>query len=213
MSGAHTAIGFNITALIHITYQQILPHFEQSHAALAAIKSARGGSISLDQFSVLMHSEFTPVMTRCPDHYLEDVSLSRDLPFLLAKDPTLIMLSGWIATYTRNLKSILNDRNQLINKATIGGPEDGLDLRALEWQIETQATIANAEIVNVYQLFQQFDEVTKKITNIIGSEYKGVTGPKLKVAPPDVLGPLMTELEQIARGIVPDWPPPEPPAM
>ncbi|MEA2771227.1 MAG: hypothetical protein QOD93_4189, partial [Acetobacteraceae bacterium] len=126
---------------------------------------------------------------RCPEPYLEDVNLSKDLQFLIAKDADLIMLSGWIITYTRHLKAILNDRNKLIDIATIENAKDGLDLPALERQIATQATIANAEVVNAYQLFQQFTEASQKIEKIIGAEYKDVVGPKLKVAPPESFRP------------------------
>jgi hypothetical protein len=40
LSGANTAIGLNITALIHTVTQQILSHHEQSHAACSAIEKA-----------------------------------------------------------------------------------------------------------------------------------------------------------------------------
>lgn len=123
------------------------------------------------------------------------------------------MVSGWIITYTRYLKAILNDRNKLIDFATIESAKDGLDLPALERQIATQATIADVEVVNAYQLFLQLKEASQKIENIITTEYKNVVGPKLKVEPPEVFGTLMTELERITRGVVPDWPSPEPPAI
>lgn len=213
LSGVNTAIGFNISALIHTVMQQILPHYEKSHAALKAIKRLGGGQYRLMQFDERLHSEFRPMMTRCPKPHLEDVHLSKDLPFLIAKDPGLIMLSGWIITYIQYLKVNLNDRNKLIDKATIESAKDGLDLPALRWQIEAQANISNVEVVNSYQLFLRFKEASQKIENIITTEYKNVVGPKLKVEPPEVFGTLMTELERITRGVVPDWPSPEPPAI
>lgn len=212
LSGANTAIAFNIEALIHSVMQQILPHHKQSHAACTAIEALNGDSNRLQQINDLLHSEFRPMLTRCPEPYLEDVNLSKDLPFLIAKDPGLIKLSGWIITYTRNLKAILNDRNKLIDITTIENAKDGLDLPDLERQIATQATIADVEVVNAYQLFLLLKEASKKIENIITSEYKGVVGPKLKVELPEVFGNVMTDLESIAIGVVPDWPPPEPPA-
>lgn len=213
LSGANTAIAFNIEALTHTVMQQILPHHEQSHAACAAIEALDGDPSRLKQFDELLHSEFQPMMKRCPEPYLDDINLSKDLPFLIAKDPRLIMLSGWIITYTRNLKAILNDRNKLIDLATIENPKDGPDLPSLGRQIATQATVADVEVVNAYQLFLLFRDASQKIENIIGTEYKNVIGPKLKVQPPEVFGTLMTELERIARGVVPDLPPPEPPAI
>jgi hypothetical protein len=174
LSGANTAIAFNIEALIHSVMQQILPHHEQSHAACKAIEALNGDPNRLKKFDDQLHSEFLPMMKRCPEPYLEDVNLSKDLPFLIAKDPGLIRLSGWIITYTRNLKAILNERNKLIDKATIENEKDGLDLPDLERQIATQARIAGIEVVNAYQLFLVLKEASQKIENITTVEYKNV---------------------------------------
>lgn len=212
LSGVNTAIGSNVTILIHTVMQQILPHYYKSKSALAAIEALRGGSIDPKQFNHLMHSEFQPVMRRCPVPYLEDVNLSRDLPFLITKDPGLIMFSSWVITYKKHLKSILKERNRLIDMATLDNSKVALDLPTLERQIEAQAAIADAEIVNAYQLFLQLTEASEKIAGIIKTEYKDVIGPKLKVGPPEMFGPLMTELEHIAKAAAPDWPPPEPTA-
>jgi hypothetical protein len=204
LSGANTAIAFNISALTHTVLQQVLPHHEKSHAARAALESLLGDPSQMAQFNNLLHSEFEPMMKRCPEPYLEDLNLSKDLPFLIAKDPALIMLSGWIITYTRNLKTILNDRNKLIDKATIENPKNDLDVIDLHWQVKAQANISNTEVLNSYQLFLQLEEASRKIENIVGSEYKSVAGPKLKIQRPEILGKLMSELEQIARRLVPD---------
>jgi hypothetical protein len=78
--------------------------------------------------------------------------------------------------------------------ATLDNSKDALDLPTLERQIEAQAS-------------------SKKVGDIIRVEYKDVIGSRLKVEPPEMFGPLMTELERIAKGAAPDWPPPEPPAV
>jgi hypothetical protein len=85
LSGTNTAIGFNITTLIHAVMQQILPHYYKSKSGVATIEALHAGSIDPKQFNDRMHSEFQPIMRRCPIPYLEDVNLSRDLPFLLKK--------------------------------------------------------------------------------------------------------------------------------
>lgn len=46
------------------------------------------------------------------------------------------MLSGWIITYMQHLKSILSDRNRLIDMATIENTRAELDLPSLEMQID-----------------------------------------------------------------------------
>jgi len=208
LSGVNTAIAFNIGALIHTAKQQILPHHEQSHAALFAVEALHGDPRRLKEFDERLHTEFQATIKRCPEPYLEEINLSKDLPFLIAKDPALILTSGWIITYSRNLKSILADRNMQIDEAT--SVKDGLDLIMVERHVATQATISDVEVVNIYQLFLQLNEASSQITKIIASDYKDVTGPKLKTAPPDVYGSLIGELERIARAVVPDWPPPEP---
>jgi hypothetical protein len=213
LSGVNTLIGSNVTFLIHTVMQQILPHYYKSKSGFEAIEALHAGSIDPKQFNHLMHSEFQPIMRRCPVPFLEDVNLSRDLPFLITKDPSLIMLSSWVITYAVHLKSILTERNRLIDIATLDNSKDDLDLSTLERQIEAQASIADAEIVNAYQLFLQLTEASEKIAGIIETEYKDVIGPKLKVGPPEMFGSLMTELERIAKSVAPDWPPPEPPAV
>lgn len=212
LNSTNTSIGFNISVLTHAVMQQILPHHEQSHAACVAIMALHGDASRLEQFEELLHSQFQPMMKRCPELYLEDVNLPKDLPFLIAKDPDLIMLSGWITTYMQHLKSILSERNRLIDIVTIENAKDGLDLPSLERQIATQATIADVEVVNAYQLFQQLASVSQKIEKIIGDKYKDVVGPKLKIRPPDAFDEIMTELERLSHNIVKDWPPSEPTA-
>jgi len=208
LSGMNTAIGFNVTTLIHTVKQQILPHYYNSKSALGMIEGLHAGSIDQKQFKTRMYSEFQPIMRRCPAPYLEDVNLSRDLPFLIQKDPSLIMFSGWVITYTEHLKSSLNERNRLIDKATVEETKVDLDVPTLERQIDAQASISDTEVVNAYQLFLVLTEVSEKIAGIIKTEYKAVIGPRLKVAPPEMFGALMVELEQIAKAVAgADWPP------
>jgi hypothetical protein len=165
LSGVNTAIGFNVTALIHTVMQQILPHYNNSQDACGAITDLQRRSINPQQFNDLMHSKFQPVMRRCPLLYLEDLNLARDLPFLLKKDPELIMLSGWIITYTEHLTSVLKERNRLIDLATLDDTK-APDLVILGRQIEAQAAVADAEIINVHQLFLQLITAGRKITGI-----------------------------------------------
>jgi hypothetical protein len=121
------------------------------------------------------------------------------------------MLSGWIITYTEHLISVLKERNKLIDLATLDDTKD-TNLIILGRQIEAQASVAEAEVINVHQLFLQLMTAGKKITGIIEAQYKDVVGPKLKIEPPEMLGPLITELERIAKAASPNWPPDPPEA-
>lgn len=211
LSGANTAIAFNIEALIHTVMQQILPHYTQSHAAAAAIEALQKSTPpQLEEFDRRLHSEFEPMMKRCPDPYFIDVDFFKDLSFLLLKDPQAIGLAGWIATYTRNLKAIIVERNRLIDHVTLGEPKEELDFLAIERAIATQATISDIEIVNSYQLLTSLRDASRKIETVIVEDYKKIAGAKLKIQLPPIFNAVLAELERLAKGVVPDWPPPEP---
>ena len=180
-----TALGFNIEALIHTAMQQVLPHHKQSHAAAAAVLAVKSKTMATQLFDALLHSEYQPMMTRCPNPYFIEMELFKDLRFVVAKDPELLKLSGWVPTHMRNLRNILSERNKIIDLATLG--KEPLDFGMIERQIATQATISDIEVVNTFQLFQRFIAVSKKLETIIGRDYKNVVGPKLKVQPPEVL--------------------------
>jgi hypothetical protein len=208
LSGVMTALGFNIEALIHTAMQQILPHHKQSHAAVGAALAVRSNIMQIQEFDELLHSEFRPMMARCPDPYFIEVELFKEIPFIVAKDPSLLKQSGWILTFERNLRNILSERNKLIDLATLG--KDAVNFEMIERQAATQASISEREIVDCYQLLEQLRDVSKKLETIIRQNYKDVFGPKLKVMPPEAFQAILGELERLCKEIVPDWPPPEP---
>jgi hypothetical protein len=106
LSGVMTALGFNVESLIHTVMQQVLPHHRQSHAAIAAISAVRNHTMDIQQFDRLLHSEFQPMTSRCPEPYLMDVELFKEVPFILVNDPELLKRSGWILAFTRHLKFV-----------------------------------------------------------------------------------------------------------
>jgi hypothetical protein len=213
LSSVMTILGFNVESLLHTVMQQVLPHYKQSHAAIAAVSAVKNNTMDMQQFDGLLHSEFRPMMARCPELYLMDVELFKEVPFVLANDPELLKHSGWILAFTRHLKFVLSERNKIIDLATIGKNAFDIDINMIERQAETQAAISDAEIVNCFQLFEQILAVCKRLENVIRQSYKDVVGPKLRVQPPEVLQGVLEELERHAKAIVPDWPPPEPAAV
>jgi hypothetical protein len=208
LSGVMTAIGFDIEALTHTAMQQVLPHHKQSHAAVAAVLAVQSGTMTIQQFDALLHSEFRPMMTRCPDPHFIEIKLFRDLPFVVARDSEHLKLSGWVPAHMRDLRNILSERNKIIDLATLG--KEPLDFEMIERQIATQATISDVEVVNTFQLFRRIIVVSKKLETTISRDYKVVVGPKLKVQPPEALKSILAELESLCKAIVPDWPPDEP---
>jgi hypothetical protein len=210
LSEVTTALGFNIESLIHTVMQQVLPHYKQSHAALVATQAVRNNAMRLQQFDELLHSEYQSMMTRCPAPYFIEVELLKEASFILAKDPELLKQSGWIITFTNNVKYILSERNKLIDLATLGKDALSLNFDTIERHVATQASISNIEVVNCFQLFEQLVAVCKKLEILISQNYKDVSGPKLKVQPPEAFQAIFDELERLSKSIMPDWPPPEP---
>ena len=152
-----------------------------------------------------MHSELTAMMMRCPEPYFIDLEFSKDLPFVLAKDPELLKRSGWMVSYTRALKELLSERNKHIDIAANTNAAESLDFQVLEEQIRVQAHIANGEVINSLMLFQQFVAICKKLKTITES-YKKELGVRLTVGFPTPLANTMRELRRIAEAVSPEFP-------
>lgn len=122
----------------------------------------------------------------------------------------MLKLSGWILTYINHLKGIILERNKQIDIATINDAQKDLNIEVVARMVETQANIANAEIINVYQLLLQLKEMSAKLEQIIKQDYDGIAGRKFRVQLSNVFDDMMGQLELIAKTLVPDWPPPAP---
>ena len=200
-----TAMGFNTEALQHLAMQQVLPHYKASHAAHAFLEQVTTAE-QAQNFGRAMSQQFSGMTTRCPEPYFIEVDLFKEIPFVLAKDPELLKLSGWATNFIRELKNNLRDRNEAIGK---GGDGNGLVFPELVEFVRVQAMISNAEVVHCLQLIQQIQAICRKL-RIVVEKYEHVPGPHLKVEPPEIMLETVKELEAIAKTIVPDWPPPEP---
>lgn len=202
---ATSAMGYNIELLLHVVMQQVLPHREQSLAAAAGLCAAKNDATELRAFVELMHSKFTAMMTRCPEPHFVELEFFKEIPFVLAKDPELLKVSGWVMSYTRALRDILSERNKRIDMATSASTTEGRDVDALEEQIRVQVHIGNIEVINSAMLFQQFKAVCKKLEKIAGN-YKNVSGAHLKLVPPAPLEEVLKELTRIAKEVNPEFP-------
>ena len=209
LNGVATAMGYNIEALLHIVMQQVLPHHDRSHAALAALRATENNTAQFGGFVETMHSEFTAMTTRCPEPYFIDLEFFKEIPFVLAKDPELLKRSGWMVSYTRALKELLSERNNRIDIAASTNAAESLDFQVLEEQIRVQAHIADGEVTNSLMLFEQFVAICKKLKKITEA-YSKELGTRLIVGFPAPLGNTMHELRLIAEAVSPEFPPPEP---
>jgi hypothetical protein len=204
LNGVASAMGYNMEALLHTVMQQILPHREQSHAALAAVRASGKNAMQLSAFIELMHSKFTAMMTRCPEPYFVDLEFFKDIPFVIEKDLDLLKRSGWMVFYARALKELINEQNKRIESAEIIG-----DLQVLEEQIRVQANIGDGEVINSLLLFEQFVVICKRLKKITMS-YRKKFGVRVALVFPSPLDHVMRELRRIAETVSPDAPPPDP---
>jgi hypothetical protein len=140
-----SAIVYNVEILLHVVMQQILPHHEQSDKAAAALRAATTAE-QQRVFAESVYSNFTGMMTRCPEPYFVEVNVFKDTPFVLTKDPELLSLSGWMVSYTRLLKDALSERNKRIDIATSESAAKGLTIPELEEQIRIQRHLGDIEV-------------------------------------------------------------------
>jgi hypothetical protein len=169
LSGASTAMGFNVEALTHIVYQQILPHYEAARDVLLLIERVKeNDSLARQKLNTLFFSKYQSlIMMRSPALYLMETDFFKDLPFITGRDPEALKLSGWILTYTNHLRGILTERNKQIDIVTNTGTQQHQDIEAIERAVETQESISKTEIVNVYLLLAEIKEMSVKLEQII----------------------------------------------
>jgi hypothetical protein len=209
LNGISTAMGYNLEALWHIVTQQLLPHREHSHAALAALRPLENNTAQLHVFVETMHPEFPAMTTRCPEPYFIDLEFFKDVPFVVTKDPELLKRSGWMVSYARALKELISEQNRRIDIATNTSLEDhnrrNVDFQVLEEQIRVQAH----EIITSLFLFEQLVVICKKLKKLTMT-YKKKFGVRYTVVISAHIVNTMLELRRIAEERSPNLPPPDP---
>jgi len=75
LNGASTAMGFNIEALTHMVFQQILPHYRASYEAMSAINKIGPNDLSAHKdFAVLFYAKYQQsIVVRCPNLYVIEI--------------------------------------------------------------------------------------------------------------------------------------------
>ena len=203
---ATSAMGYNIELLLHISHAAgIAASGAKSCCRCRTMCGKESTRRNVRAFVKSMHSKFTAMMTRCPEPHFVELEFFKEIPFVLAKDPELLKVSGWVMSYTRALRDILSERNKRIDMATSASTTEGRDVDALEEQIRVQVHIGNIEVINSAMLFQQFKAVCKKLEKIAGN-YKNVSGAHLKLVPPAPLEEVLKELTRIAKEVNPEFP-------
>ena len=200
-----TAMAFNLENIQHIAMQQVLPHFYDSNKALSEIQSFTSTE-QIMKFGATMSAKFRGMMTKVPETYFFELDFFKEIPFVLENDPEILKFSGWMKSFTNELKNNFTERNTWIEAA--GNPR-GLPVPELLESVRVQAEIAKAEVVHTFQLFQQIIAICAKVRKVV-EKYEHVKKAHLKVEAPEPVADTLVELERIVRSIVPNYPPPEP---
>jgi hypothetical protein len=159
-----------------------------------------------NEFVETLQSEFTAIMTRCPELYFIDLEFFENIPFVMEKNSELLKRSGWVVSYTRMLKEILSERNKRIDMAT--STNNTSDLQLVGEQIRIQAHIADGEVINSLLLFRQFIYIRKQLEKII-KIYPEKLGKRFVPGFPAALAGTMRDLRLIAEVVARGFPPPE----
>jgi hypothetical protein len=109
------AIAYNIGTLLHIVLQNIVPHYRQSHAAYKALHEAKSDSNKLSEFFISLH-KYPALMMTCPEMYFVEVDYFREMPFIAEKDPNLVNDAGWLVGRTREMKTTMRDRIDILKR-------------------------------------------------------------------------------------------------
>lgn len=191
-----TTVGLahNVSALLHLVMQNILPHHAASTAAFQALQATNNVAESLRLFALSLH-EYRGLMMTCPDMHFYEFDFLDKLPFIVEKDVELLQQAEWMINEQRVLRSAMKDRNNFIETARITTTQGEQTFYQLDTILQLQKGVANAECVSALQLFEKYLSVAKSLESV-GKGYR-VNGKVTMFHPPDALADAMRRLKVI----------------
>ena len=161
-----TGVGYNIEILFSMVIQHIFPHYNESHAAFSALDDAIKNPDNLARLLKSM-PQYPALVTTCPDVYFVQFDLSKELPFIVEKDPELLMRGSWLISQIRELSAAIKNRNDnIINSAHATAQQGGLSTSQLHSALHLQKTIADTECLVAGQLFELLFDIGKRLEAI-----------------------------------------------
>jgi hypothetical protein len=210
INGVVVGIGYNVEILLHATFQNLLPHHTESHAAYDALQATNREAQKIITFAASL-SKYPALMMTCPEMYFVEFDFLEKLPFLIEKDAELVKKAGWMFRYSRVLDTAIKDRNKFINEAnrTAYSNNGALSFFQLDSILQMQQSIADAECVNALQLFDVFLSIAKSLETVsttypIKDKNFPIKGKKL--IPPPPLEEAMEKLRVISAKVISTMP-------
>jgi hypothetical protein len=191
-----SGLGYNIEYLYHLVVQHVFPHYKQSHMAVAAIDEAMKDPQKLAQFAMSAPA-YPALVTTCPEVYFVEFDLIEKLPFVVEKDPELLMRGSWLISQARELCAAIKNRNDnIVRAAQMTAQQGGLNTGQLRGALHLQKTIADTECLISSQLFEILFEIGKRLEAINNAYEIKAKKSKLTVVSKD-LESVMTQLRAL----------------
>jgi hypothetical protein len=196
---ATIAMSTNLELLIHFTFQNIIPHFEDSHAAYQAGLQVANINDEMGNFVHSVQGRYPHIMMTVPELNILEHDFLGQLPFAIGKAPELLQKGNWFIHLSRVLRKHLQDRNRQIEIAYREALK-GAYFNEIMGVIQTQDAIAIAECVTTLQLIEQ-TQIIIQILERIGRTYKNA-GNLSTVIPPEALLDALKRLRTISEPFV-----------
>jgi len=185
---ATLAMATNLELLIHFAFQNILPHYDDSHTAYEAAKQVPNLNEEIAKFVPYIMGNYPRVMMTSPDMNIVEHDFLGKLPFAMSKAPELLQKGNWVIHLSRVLRRYLQDRNSQIGAAMTQNLK-GAIFPEIVSAIQVQESIAAAECVTTLQLIEQI-QVVIQILERVGRSYKNAGKLSTVIPPPALSGPI-----------------------
>ncbi|MGD9541965.1 hypothetical protein [Methylocystis sp.] len=180
--------------------QQIIPHFDQSHAAYSELKRRSQNPDLLAEFAFNL-SKYNQMTTLCPSFPFFRKSMIDELPFLIEKNPDLVLEHERLQSYYELFSSTISERNNNINTTLRLATVSKLTFLQLDMAISLQVNVSLVECVYSYYLLGVSIKIVRALEKV-GTTYVGKVDPK-KIKPKKAgeLPAVMEALEQLKMRI------------
>ncbi len=192
---ATVAMATNIELLVHFTFQNIIPHFEDSHNAYEAGQKTPNLNDDIRLFVGSVQQRYPHIMMTAPELNILEHDFLVHLPFAVAETPELLQKGAWFVHLSRVLRRHLHDRNRQVEEAARDALK-GMRFNEIMSAIQIQDSIGVAECVATLQSLEQAQAIAQ-ILERVGRTYKDA-GTAKTLIPPPALGEAITRLRMIA---------------
>jgi hypothetical protein len=194
---ATPALAYNLGLLVHFTFQNVIPHYEDSQAAFRALNSVR----TEPEIAAFLQSlgKYPHMMMTAPELNFVEHDFFTRLPFVIGKEPDLLVQANWLTHLSRVLGRHLHDRNAQIELARSQGLQ-GVSFASVGSVIQVQASLAGSECVTLLSAIEQILIMAQTLERV-GRLYPNVGKLSTIISPP-VLPDAIMRLRAIAEPLI-----------